>query len=397
MNPNDDQRLRQRLHEEFGALEISPAPVLRVTARGRGVRARRRALAAGTAILTALAVVAAAHLNGRAAAPPVTLNQPNPAAPGGVFASGTADGKPWALAVRNIAAAPGTRWCLPAVMFNGHSGDVLFKVTRGTPDFGNPAVLAYVPGFRGLSAIFTQLAPGQTRLVGTSPGGRTITARAVQVRACGITFNLAGFAFAQRHGPTEIATYGRFGLGDGLVVNTGSASVSMFAPTSPGVWSNLDKTQAHIAASQAEHPIGAGTTGTQIWHIRASLGLYGQCYTATLRTPGHGRGQSSECVPVAAPPRTAALSVVPVAGAQTVLPGYAGLVNPRTAYVIASVNDGTTRRVVPARVAGRAYIALVVPPGCQVTSLSLFDSSGHVFANVGKFVQPIPGMPEPHG
>ena len=333
-----------------------------------------------------------------ATGPAITLNAPNPAAPGGVFASGTADGKPWTLAVRNIAAAPGTRWCLPAVMFNGHNGDVLFKVTRGTPTFGNPAFLAYVPGFRGVSAIFTQVAPGQTRLVGTSPDGRSITARAVQVRACGTTFNLAGFAFAQRHGPTEIATYGRFGLGDGLVVNTGSASVSMFAATSPGVWCEPGQDPGRTSLPpRSEHPIGTGTTGTQTWHIRASLGLYGQCYTATLRTPGHGRGQSSECVPVAAPPRTATLTVVPLAGAQTGLPGYAGPVNPRTAYVIASVNDGTTRRVVPARVGGRAYIALVVPSGCQVTSLRLFDSSGHVFANVGKFVQPIPGMPEPHG
>ncbi len=58
----DEQALRERLREEFGALEISPAPVLRVTGRGRGVRARRRALAAGTAVLAALAVVAAAQL-----------------------------------------------------------------------------------------------------------------------------------------------------------------------------------------------------------------------------------------------------------------------------------------------------------------------------------------------
>jgi len=33
--------------------------------------------------------------------------------------------QPWHLAVRNIAADPGTRWRLPAVMFNGHYGDVL--------------------------------------------------------------------------------------------------------------------------------------------------------------------------------------------------------------------------------------------------------------------------------
>jgi hypothetical protein len=397
VNPTDDQHLRQRLHEDLGALEISPAPVLRVTGRGQGIRVRRRALAAGTAILATLAVVAAAQFNGPAAAPSVTLNQPNPAAPGGVFASGTADGKQWALSVRNIAAAAGTHWCLPAVMFNGHDGDVLFTVPRGSPTFGNPAFLAYIPGFPGVGAIFTQPGPGETRLAGTSPDGRSITSRAVRVRACGTTFNLAGFAFARRHAPTEIATYGRFGLGDGLLVDAGSGSASLFPPTSPGVWSNLDKTRAHITASQAAHPIGAGTVDGQIWQIRASLGLYGQCYTATLRTAGHGRGQSSECVPVAAPPRTAALAAVPVSGAQAQLSGYAGLVSPRTAYGYASISDRTTRRVVPVRVAGRAYIALVVPAGCQVTWLSLFDASGHLFANVGKFTQPIPGLPEPPG
>jgi hypothetical protein len=396
VNPTDDQHLRQRLHEDLGALEISPAPVLRVTGRGQGIRVRRRALAAGTAILATLAVVAAAQFNGPAAAPSVTLNQPNPAAPGGVFASGTADGKRWTLAVRNIAAAPGTHWCLPAVMFNGHNGDVLFKLIRRTPTFGNPAFLAHVPGFPGIGAVFTQVAPGETRLVGTSPDGRSISARAVQVRACGTTFNLAGFAFAQRHPPAEIATYGRFGLGDGLIVNIGTIT-SLFGPTAPGIWANLDKSRSDIAASQARHPIGTGTVSGQIWHIWASLGLYGQCYTANLRTPGAGRGQSPECVPVAAPPRTAALIAVPVSGAQAQLSGYAGLVSPRTAYGYASISDGTTRRVVPVRVAGRAYIALVVPAGCQVTRLSLFDASGHLFPSVGRFTQVIPWLKEPPG
>jgi hypothetical protein len=27
----------------------------------------------------------------------------------------------------------------------------------------------------------------------------------------------------------------------------------------------------------------------------------------------------------------------------------------------------------------------------------MFDASGHLFANVGKFTQPIPGLPEPPG
>jgi hypothetical protein len=58
---------------------------------------------------------------------------------------------------------------------------------------------------------------------------------------------------------------------------------------------------------------------------------------------------------------------------------------------------GTTRRVVPVRVGGRTYIALVVPAGCRVTWLSLFDASGHLFAHVGKFTQPVPGLPGPAG
>jgi hypothetical protein len=396
MNMSDDRLLRQRLREEFGALEISPAPVLQVAGRGRGVRARRRALAAFTVILAALAVVAAARFDKAATGPTVTLNQPNPAAPGGVFASGTAHGKPWALAVRNIAAAPGTHWCRAAVMFNGRDGDVLFKTGRGTPSFGNPAFLSNIRGFRGVGAVFTQVAPDTTRLALTFPNGRRISATPVRVRACGTSFNLAGLAYDLRHIPSEIATYSRFGLDEGLDVNFATAT-NVFEPTTPGIWMNLDNSRADIAASQAGQPIGTGTVRGQIWHMWASLGLYGQCYTATGRVPGHGRAQGSECVPVTMPPRTAALTQVPVSSALTQLPGYAGLVNPRTAYVYASVNDGTTHKVIPVRVAGRAYIALAAPAGCAVTSLRLFDASGHLFAHVGSSSQPIPGLPGPAG
>jgi hypothetical protein len=389
----DDQLLRQRLHEEFGALEISPAPVLRVTGRGRGVRARRRALAAFTVILAGLAVVAAARFSKEPIRSAVTLNAPNPAAPGGVFASGTAHGKPWALAVRNIA-APGTHWCRAAVMFNGRDGDVLFKTGRGAPSFGNPAFLTHIHGFPRVGVVFTQVAPGTTRLALTFPGGKQISATPVRVRACGTSFNLAGLAFDARHVPSDIATYTRFGLDEGLDVNL-ATTTSVFESTTPGIWMNLDNSRADIAASQAGSPIGTGTVNGQIWHMWASLGLYGQCYTAAGRVPGHGRGQGSQCVPVTMPPRTAALTAVPVSAAETQLPGYAGLVNPRTAYAYASIDNGTTHRVVPVRVAGRAYIAIVAPAGCQLISLSLFDASGHLFAHTGTFTQPIPGLPPP--
>ena len=309
----DDQVLRQRLHEEFGALEISPPPVLRVTGRGRGVRARRRALATFTVVLAALAVVAAARFNKEPTGATVTLNAPNPAAPGGVLASGTADGKPWALAVRNIAAS-GSHWCRAAVMFNGQDGDVLFKPGRGAPSFGNPALLSDIHGFPHVGAVFTQVAPGTTRLALTFPSGRQISATPVRVRACGTSFNLAGLAYDSRHVPSEIATYTRFGLDEGLDVNLAMAK-SVNESTTPGIWMNLDNSRADIAASQAGSPIGTGTVNGQIWHMWASLGLYGQCYTAAGRVPGHGRGQGSVCVPVTTPPRTAALTAVAVPSA----------------------------------------------------------------------------------
>jgi hypothetical protein len=379
VNLTDEQALRQRLREGLGALEISPAPVLRVTGRGQGIRARRRALTAGTAILAALAVAAAAHLNNTATAPKVTVNAaPGPGAPGKVFASGTADGKPWALAVRNIAADPGTRWCEPGVMFNGRDGDVLFKAGP-KPSFGNPAFLTGIAGFPGVSAVFAQVAPEVTRLVATFPGGRQVSVRPVWVSACTQRFHLAGLAYSgARNGPSELATYSRSGLGDGLVVTP--ADLRPAGPTSPGVWVNLDDSPGDIEASQGAAPIGAGTVGGQTWHIRSSLGLFGQCYTATLRTPGAGRGQSSECVPVALPPRTAALAWVPISGAQTALTGYAGLVSPRAAKAVVSVDNGTDLTVRPVLVAGRAYVAFAVPSGCQAYRMSLFDSAGHRIA-----------------
>jgi hypothetical protein len=381
VNLTDDQRLRRQLREELGALEISPAPVLRVTSRGQGVRTRRRALTTGCLVLAVAGGALSAHVTGgqQAAPPTVTVSVPGPAAPGAVFASGTADGKPWHLAVRNIAADPGTRWCLPAVMLNGRDGDVLFKAGP-KPSFGNPAFLTSIPGFRGVSAVFTQVAPDVTRLVATFPGGRQVSVRPVWVSACTQRFHLAGFAYAAAwRGPSELATYSRFGLDDGLVITP--ADLNPAGPASPGVWVNLDTSRVDIAISEGANPIGAGRVNGQIWHIRVSLGLFGQCYTATLRGgPRDGRGESRECMPVTAPPRVIALDPVPVLGATTELPGYAGLVNPRAARAVVSINNGTSLTVRPVNVAGRAYLAFAVPPGCRPYRLSLYDAAGHLFA-----------------
>jgi hypothetical protein len=373
VNPIDDQTIRRRLRDEFGSLEISPAPVVAVTWRGKAIRARRRGVAGGLAAVAVVAVLAVRAAQGPAPAT-VTVNAPRPGAPGGVFASGTADGKPWRMAVRNIATDPGTRWCLPAVMLNGRDGDVLFKTGSGPPSFGNPAVLTQIPGFPGIRMLFTQVGQRTTQLTAMFTNGTMLTVRPVRVSACGQHFHLAGFAFAQSRGAVSALDSGP---GEAL-----SFSYPRKGP-GDGIWLNTDNSRADVAASQAASPIGAGTVAGQIWHIRTALGLDGQCYTAQLQALRHGRygrGQSSECVPVAAPPRTIALSWVSVPGATTNLTGYAGLVNPRTRTVLVSISDGTTRTVRPVNVAGRAYVAFVVPPGCHVIRLRLTQAAGAVYA-----------------
>ena len=379
MNPIDDQTIQRRLHAAFGSLEISPAPVVAVTRRGKAIRARRRAVAGGFAAVAVAAVLAVRAAQGPAPAT-VTVNAPRPGAPGGVFASGTADGMPWRMAVRNIAADPGTRWCLPAVMFNGHDGDVLYNSGPGAPSFGKPAFYPDIPGFPGVGAVFTQVAPEVTRLAATFPGGRRLAVRPVWVQACGQRFHLAGFVFARPgRGVSTLTTYSKSGLGESLRVNFRAAG----AHAVPGLWADWDAARADIAASRAEMSIGTGTVAGMIWRIKTGLGVFGQCYTAQLRAIRHGRygrGQSSECVPVAAPPRTITLSWVSVPGATTNLTGYAGLVNPRTRSVLVSISDGTTRTVRPVTVTGRAYVAFVVPPGCHVIRLSLTQAGGAVYA-----------------
>ena len=370
MNPDDAEAIRQRLHTEFGSLEISPPPVIAVTRRGKSIRARRRAVAGGFAAVAVVAVLAGRLFAGQGPAQgTVTVNAPRPGAPGGVFASGTANGKPWRMAVRNIAADPGTQWCLPAVMLNGHYGDVLFHAGVGVPSFGNPALLRDIPGFPGVSAIFTEVAPQVTRLIATSPRGGQLSVRPVWVTVCGQRFHLAGLVFTRSI--SMLSSHIKSGPDAGLVLSSqraNSQGESVFGTVPAGVWANLDKSPADIAASWAHNVIGTGTVAGRRWHVDTSLGLFGQCYGATLRD---GRGLSLGCVAVAAPPRTIVLHSLLLQGSKAQYTGYAGLVNPRARELVASFDNGTTTIVHPVNVTGRAYVAFVDPPGCHVTQLTL--------------------------
>lgn len=382
----DEQVLREGLRGAIGRFEAGPAPVNAVMRRGRAIRSRRRTIAAsGTAALAAvLAVAVWAQTAGApgtpgpvvASGPGVTLNEPDPQAPGGVFASGTADGTPWQLAVRNIA-GPGP-WCLPAVMLNGHNGDVLFGADSGAPAISKPAFLTDIPGRPGIGVAFVQVLPYVTKIVADLPGGGSVSQRPVTLTLCGQRFHLAGFAFghAQR-GVTRISAYSQLGLEESLYMPPGTFTHSPLPSTtfSAGVWDNTTTSATDIQRSSAA-PISSGRIGGVSWTIKTGLGLWGQCYTG-FTVAATGSGAAGECLPVEAPPRGITLARVPFPASTAVpITGYAGLVSPRAAYLIANLSDGTTRRLVPVEISVRHYFGLAIGHGTTLAGLTAYDAAG---------------------
>jgi hypothetical protein len=395
VTPASDKETVQLLRAELGSVEISPAPVLAVVQRGKAIKARRRVAGLG-AVAAVAAVLVAANIATRPGPPPgtVTVNPANPRAPGGVFASGTADGRPWTLAVRNID-DPGSHRCRAAVMLNGHDGDVLFPLSLSEPSFGTPAILGTIPGLRAVGAMFTQVTPEVTRAVISFGRGDPLTVRPVQLRACGHLFRMVGLLYSARRGLAGLATTSKLGPDESLVLGKFSGG------SITGVWLNLDKSARDIASSQAATLLGAGSVEGLPWRITASLGLFGQCFTATLLgdswtviDPANGKlipRRSGACGPVTLPPRTFDLSYLPIPGPQVQFTAYAGLVSPRTARATVTLSDGKRLAVTPVTVTGRTYLAFEVPPDYWVTRLSLADSAGRVFASITRM--PPPGSP----
>ena len=113
MTATEERQLRRALHGTLRSVSPPPVPLEAIVRRGRGVRLRRAGAAVGALALAG--IVAVTSLAPRGSQPPAVP----PAAPAvtagpdGVFASGTADGHPWRLAVQNIA-DPGYRCRRPS-------------------------------------------------------------------------------------------------------------------------------------------------------------------------------------------------------------------------------------------------------------------------------------------
>lgn len=288
----------------------------------------------------------------------------------GVFAAGTANGRPWRLAAVNLA-DPGYR-CLPGVVVNGQQGDLLQPGFLPDLAVGNVAFLAVSPGRPAAGFAFLRLRPGVTSVAASLGDGTRLDLRPATVSVCGQHFRLAGFRWP-RQGVTRITARSAQGHQIGY-----TPPAAIFRPDSPfqsGSWVNVQGAAANAAAGA----IGFGRIGSTPWRMDVTLGPEGECFTSHLGTPGAVGGGASVCAPVSPVRRGATLTSIPFARPAGVLVWFMGTVEARTACVRADLSSGRVTRFVPTVVGGRKYIAMGVREG---TRLTLYGAGGQVLASV---------------
>jgi hypothetical protein len=367
--PGDPRRpeLRQALRGVLQDVPASPAPIDAIVRRGNGIRLRRAGAAVGVlGVAAIIATIATAPSGSRQpASPSTTPVQARPAAPGGVFATGTADGHPWQLAVQDIA-DPGYT-CLPAITINGADADPVYP----SPENGAAVTLSSDPG---TGFAFVQLPSYINALILNGREGF----QAVAVNVCGFHYRLVGFSY-----PLAEENFGLSAEGPGagphyivpMPVVFPSAS-NKFAQTA-GIWNNVGMT----GAENAMGVLATGYTSGQEWAISLSLGAGGDCYQFSW--PSSVNPEMGDCGPVSTPNGPETIMALPLAypnlGGGAI--GYALQVSPATAELDATLSNGSTHPVTLSVVAGRKYAAFAVGTSLRLTRLTWRNAAGHVFAS----------------
>jgi hypothetical protein len=365
MTATEERQLRRALHGTLQSVSPSPAPLEAIARRGRGVRRRRAGAAVGTLALAGIVAVTSLGLRGSQplavppAAPAIT------AGPDGVFASGTADGHPWRLAVQNIA-DPGYR-CLPAIVLNGTDADPV------SPAPGNAASVALGQAVRGVAFAFIQL---PARVGGVIVNGRQ-NIPAVIVNACGYRYRLVGFSYSLA-GPLRITLAKPYpGWSADVFVPT-PATVGGSTPAE-GLWINTYTASGATASAT----VASGTLqGGQGWSIKLQFDPGGDCYEFDGQN-STGSTQMGYCGPVSTPAGPETIMALPLGfdepGVGAI--GYAFQVSPGTARVRAVLDNGSSVLAMPRIVDGRKYVALVVPSPRSLHRLIWLDAAGRVMAS----------------
>jgi hypothetical protein len=364
--------LREQLGELLAAIEPSPVPMERIRRRALGIRLRRTGAVAS---VLAAAGLAAVLLTGSHA----PISAPVPPAggvtgPGVPFAHGVAGGRPWRLAVQDIA-DPGDL-CVPGVTIDGSDADPIGPSPGMQTAVGNPAFITLGAALPGTGVGFVQVPPGigsVSVLTGGFGGGRT-EAPVRTVIACGERFHLAGFAY-------PLTAPVRLDAGTADVAISAVLSDPQGSEVSPdvtGVWQNLDASYGQPGSGT----LAAGDAYGASWSIGVQFGAAGDCYRLTAEDALSAQSWSmGACGPVSTPSGLATIMALPLGfGGGHRGTGYATLVSPATAGVVAWLSDGSTTSAVPCTVAGRRYAALFVPGSARVTRLSWLNAAGQPIA-----------------
>lgn len=370
MTGTGDAELRQRVRGLLEVVEPPVAPVDAIIRRGRGIRLRRAGAVIGGLGLAGI-VAAAIMLRPPALAPQeppfrVTVPASGIAGPDEVFASGTADGHAWRLAVQNIA-DPGYR-CIPAITVNGTDADPV------SPDPGNYAAVAPGPAAPGLGFAFIQLPADVDRIV--LDGQESLPA--TMATACGQRYRLVGFAYRLTHlprisplGPAS----GRPAVYKLPLISTGPPATA-YTPPTYGVWTNVGSNSAVITG-------GVLASGqNQDWLIQLQFGSDGNCYEFTA--PSAPNPDNTVCAPVSTPGGPEAITALPLAyplAAHNGPTGYAVQVSAATAHLKATLSDGSTQLVTPRVVDGQRYAAFAIGASLRLKRLAWLNPAGQVIAS----------------
>jgi hypothetical protein len=361
----EEQQLRRALHGTLQSVSPPPVPLEAIARRGNVIRLRRAGAAVGTLALAGLVAVTGLALRGSQlpavppAAPAIT------AGPGGVFASGTADGRPWRLAVQNIA-DPGYR-CLPAIVLNGTDADPVY------PAPGNAASVGLGQAARGVAFAFIQL---PARVAGIIVNGHQHVP-AVMVNSCGYRYRLVGFSYSLA-GALRITLAKPYPGWPADVFVPTPATVGGSTPAE-GLWINTYTAPGATASAT----LASGTLpGGQGWIIKLQFDAGGDCYEFDGQN-STGSTQMGYCGPVSTPAGPETIMALPLGFDEPGVgaTGYAFQVSPGTARVRAVFDNGSSVLATPRIVDGRKYVAFVVPSPRSLHRLIWLDADGRVIAS----------------
>jgi hypothetical protein len=368
LTATEDRKLRQALHGTLQSVQQSPAPLETIIRRSKAIRLRRAGAAIGTVALAGIIAVAALALRGgpRPVVPSTASLPARPAAVGGVFATGVADGHSWRLAVQDIA-DPGYS-CLPAITINGTDADPVYP----DPENGAAVTLSSVPG---TAFAFVQL---PSYIGGLILNGRE-TLQAVAVNVCGLRYRLVGFSYplAENYSLTVANPAPASYVVPMPVVFSWSSASTEFAQRD-GIWNNVGSTSAETTTGVVADGLNSG----QDWSIVLNLGAGGDCYqftsAASARNP-----YITACGPVSTPDGPETILALPLSypNLDSGGIGYALEVSPATTQLKATLSNGSTQLVNPCVIAGRRYAAFSVGASLRLTRLTWLDAAGRAFAS----------------